>query len=156
MVKVFFLGMIIILITACADDAASSRKDGYSETAKNPEDSLFQEVMDGHDAAMAKMGKLSGYLKEVDKKMDSLKKVKSASKAALEKTYSSLGAALRDAEDHMNTWMREFSIDSAQDDTRRRLEYLQSEKLKVTKVKEELLAAVSKGDSVLGKVKSER
>jgi hypothetical protein len=151
MIRVFFSGAIILMLIACADGASSDRKDGYSQTARSPEDSLFQEVMDGHDAAMAKQSKLFGYRKEVGKKMDSLKNVTSASKASLENIYTSLGTELKNAEDHMNTWMQEFIIDSFENDSKRRLEYLQSEKMKVLKVKEEILAAVGKADSVLGK-----
>jgi hypothetical protein len=151
MIRVFFFGVIILMFAACADDAPSDRKDGYSQTSRSPEDSLFQEVMDGHDVAMAKQSKLLGYRKEVDKKLDSLKNARSPSKASQEKIYISLGTELKNAEDHMNTWMQEFIIDSAENDTKRRLEYLQSEKLKVLKVKEEILEAVGRADSVLGK-----
>ena len=56
---------------------STDRKDGYSQTATTPEDSLFQEVMNAHDTAMAKMGKMVGYRKQFDANVDSLKKAKS-------------------------------------------------------------------------------
>ena len=51
----------------------------------------------------------------------------------------------------MNQWMEEFSIDSAQDNPEKRIEYLSSEKVKVTKVKDEILSVVAKADSALKK-----
>jgi vacuolar-type H+-ATPase subunit I/STV1 len=150
MIRAFIYCTMIILLSACSG-GSNERKDGYSETAKNPEDSLFQDVMDGHDQAMAKIGKIEGYRKMVDQKLDSLKKVKSSAKSEVKKAYEKLRADLKEAEDHMNTWMHEFSIDSAQDNIERRLKYLDSEKSKVHKIREEIFSALTKADSLLKK-----
>jgi hypothetical protein len=138
-------------LVSCADNSSEDRKDGFSNTAKNPEDSLFQDVMDLHDEAMAKMGKLAGYRKQFDSKIDSLQNVKSSAKESLTKKYNEISQDLKQAENKMNTWMAEFSIDSAQDDVKRRIEYLTSEKSKVSKVKDEIFSALSKADSALTK-----
>lgn len=151
MIKVFISATIVILLASCGEDS-QERKDGYSDNAKNPEDSLFQEVMDGHDEAMAKMGKIAGYRKQIDRKMDSLKKIKSSAKVRIEKRLQELGAELKDAEEQMNTWMEEFSIDSAQDNIERRLAYLKSEKSKVEKVKAKIFSTIDKADSTLNGV----
>lgn len=140
----------IMFLASCAE-STEDRKDGFSQTSKNPEDSLFQDVMDQHDEAMSKMGKLAGYRKQFEAKIDSLKKVKSAAKVTLENKYNEISAELKQAQDRMNIWMDEFSIDSAQDNIERRLDYLQSEKSKVTRVKEEILSALAKADSALKK-----
>lgn len=139
-----------MFLASCAE-STEDRKDGFSQTSKNPEDSLFQDVMDQHDEAMSKMGKLAGYRKQFEAKIDSLKKVKSAAKVTLENKYNEISAELKQAQDRMNIWMDEFSIDSAQDNIERRLDYLQSEKSKVTRVKEEILSALAKADSALKK-----
>jgi hypothetical protein len=150
--KKSFFGLIIVFVfIACGGNSSEERKNGFTETAKNPEDSLFQEVMDGHDAAMAKMNKLTGYRKQVDQRLDSLKKVKSPAKKTLVSNYIRLNEKLKTAEDDMNKWMDAFIIDSAQDDTKRRIEYLQSEKIKVDMVKQQVLNAVASADSVLNK-----
>ncbi len=143
--------LAFVFLVSCGNNSSEERKDGYSETAKNPEDSLFQDVMNQHDEAMAKMGKLAGYRKQFDAKIDSLKKVKSSTKEAVGKQYEEISGELKKAEDRMNTWMQEFSIDSAQDNVERRLQYLGSEKTKVTTIKEEILSALAKADSVLKK-----
>lgn len=148
--KQIFYASVLVLLFACGNNS-NDRKDGFSETAKNAEDSLFQDVMDEHDEAMSRMGKIAGYRKQVAGKLDSLNKAGASSKASIVEKYEELGTELKQAEDRMNTWMHEFSIDSAQDDTQRRLQYLESEKSKVSKVKEEILAAVAKADSLLRK-----
>lgn len=145
--KTFFYLFLLIILASCTENSPDERKDGFSDTRKNPEDSLFQDVMDQHDEAMAKMGRIVGYRKQFDAKIDSLKKVRSSAKESIEKKYQEISAELKKAEDGMNKWMQEFSIDSAQDNIERRLQYLESEKAKVTRVKEEILSALSKADS---------
>lgn len=147
--NVVLLSGIILMMAACADESSGDRKDGYSEKAKTTEDSLFQEVMDGHDKAMAKMGKIAGYRKQVTQQLDSLKKVKSGSKKELNRSLEELQASLKSAEDGMNVWMQEFQIDSAQDDAQRRLKYLSDEKVKVEKVRDDIFSALERADSLL-------
>lgn len=151
MTKYIIFSAILFLFAACGEDTSGDRKDGYSDNSKNPEDSLFQAVMDGHDDAMAKMGKLSGYRKQIEQKLDSLNKVKSSAKTGLIKTYEEISGKLKDAEDGMNRWMQEFVIDSAQEDAERRINYLESEKSKVNKVKDEIFEVLLRADSLLRK-----
>lgn len=141
----------LAFLVSCADSSSGDRKNGYSDTPKNPEDSLFQDVMALHDQAMAKMGKLAGYRKQFDSRIDSLKKVKSPAGESLTKQYGEISSNLKVAEDKMNTWMEEFSIDSAQDDVQRRIAYLESEKAKVAVVRDEIYSVLSRADSVLRK-----
>lgn len=150
MFKAILSATLVIIFSACGGNG-DDRKDGFSEVEKNPEDSLFQEVMDGHDEAMAKMNKIRGYRKEFAGKLDSLKKIRSEAKEKLSKAYEEASLELKEAEEEMNTWMQEFSIDSAADDMERRLKYLKSEKIKVNKVKEDIFSALEKADSLLKK-----
>lgn len=146
--KVFIIGVWAFLLAACGGSGDSASDE---TVAKNPEDSLFQQVMEGHDEAMAKIGKLRKYRKTFDEKLDSLKKVKSSAKAGLTEAYSDVSEKLKTAEEKMNTWMDEFSIDSAQDDMERRLKYLTDEKFKVDDVRDEIMSALSRADSLLKK-----
>ncbi len=136
---------------ACADNSSEERKDGYSQRPQNPEDSLFEEVMHGHDTAMAKMGRLGRYRKDVESKLDSLEKTGSKATATLKSKLQELGVDLKKAEDGMNQWMEDFDIDSAQDNIERRIEYLKNEKIKVDDVKEKILQTLEKADSLLKK-----
>lgn len=151
MLQKFFYLAVILLACACNDNSSEERTDGYSKRPQNPEDSLFEEVMHGHDTAMAKMGKLSGYQKQVKEKLDSLEKTGAKATASLKSALRELGSDLEKAEDGMNKWMEDFDIDSAQDNVERRLEYLKSEKIKVDDVKEKIFETLKKADSLLKK-----
>ena len=61
----------------------------------------------------------------------------------------SLQKELSYAEFAMNKWMEEFNMDSALNNAKERIDYLHSEKLKVTKVKESILSSLQKADSLI-------
>lgn len=149
--RLILLSAFIVVLASCGDNANDSteRKDGFSQTATTPEDSLFEEVMHAHDSAMPKMGPLKGMSAKFDAKVDSLKNAKS--NPALQKEYAVLSTELKQASDHMNEWMENFVHDSAQNDPQKRIEYLSSEKEKVTKVKDEIFSVLAKADSALKK-----
>lgn len=138
---------VIVLIYACGE--SSDRTDGFSKTASSPADSLFDAVMEDHDIAMPKMKQLEKYRLELAAKADSLKKLKTSATEALQKDYDALSTELKQAEDNMNKWMDEFVLDSAQDETPQRIPYLTAQKLKITKVKEDVLSALAKAESAL-------
>jgi hypothetical protein len=77
--------------------------------------------------------------------------MKSAAKKELSETYADISKQLKQAEDKMNAWMEEFSIDSASEDTDRRIKYLTGEKVKVDSVRDQILSVISKADSLRGK-----
>ena len=141
----------LVILASCAGNSSDERKNGYSDVPKNPEDSLFQDVMDLHDQAMAKIGKVKGSREQLEAKIDSLDKVKSSEKESLTKKYAEISRELKQADDKMDTWMHDFSIDTLQDDAKRRIAYLESEKSKVSAVKDEIMSALSKADSALKK-----
>lgn len=136
---------LLMLLAACGENS-SERTDGYSHTSKDPVDSLFQAVMDEHDTAMSKMGKLTKAQTQISERIDSLKKAKGKQDTA---SLAAVRTDLKTAQDNMNEWMEKFSIDSAQDNTELRKQYLTSEKEKVSRVKEEIVTALSKADSAL-------
>ena len=152
MKNIILLTAILLAIVSCSDNApAAGRTNGFTPELKTAEDSLFQSVMDDHDAAMAKMGKLAGLKKQVSQKADSLVKAGTKANDAMISSLQSLGGRLKSSEDKMNEWMDGFSLDSAKEDAGKRLVYLQSEKVKVSRVKTELLESVAAADSLLKK-----
>src|SRR5687768_15688882 len=125
------------LLPACNDaeeDTAANRTTGYSDKPASKEDSLFKEVMHDHDEGMARMGKLSAAIRQLKAKADSLVKAKRNPE-----TEKKIIEELEYAEMAMNTWMREFNMDSLKDQANRRIEYLEKEKQKVSKVRENIL-----------------
>lgn len=153
---IFFKWIIVVFVFAYAcnntDKADTNRKDGFTKVLKTKEDSLVNEVMEGHDIGMARMQKISKYLEQIKLKLDSLSKVP-ASK--LDENYQQslidLQEDLNYAEYGMNTWMDEFRLDTLKDNKEKRLEYLEAEKKKILQVKESILGSLERADSLFKK-----
>jgi hypothetical protein len=147
------LGMLTI---ACNNNSSSNeaanRKNGYAPVLKTKEDSLFHDVMKGHDVGMAKIGKLRKNIDETQRQLDSINQLPSNKvNASYKQALTNLHKELNDANNEMNTWMDEFKADSATGNTDLRIKYLQQEKEKVTIVKEHILTSLQKADSLLHK-----
>ena len=143
---------ILLLLTATACNNPGNKNQGGGETTKNLADSLMDDIDKGHIVGMGKMGKLSTMQNKVQQAIDSINKLPEKAKMAAAGYKSGLDvllAELRSAEDGMNKWMDEFNMDSAKNNLEQRIQYLQSEKMKVTKVKENMLNALQKADSLL-------
>jgi hypothetical protein len=139
---------------ACNDQPAhvesTDRKNGFTPVLKTKEDSLLHEVMQGHDAGMAKVGKLRKNIQETQRLLDSLNKVPANKvNAAYKKSLIDLQTALNNANNEMNGWMDGFKHDSAVDNKELRIKYLETEKEKVTVMKEHIFSALQQADSVL-------
>lgn len=145
--------MAAMAFVACNNETESPvRKDGFTKVLKTKEDSLYSDVMEGHDIGMAKMQKISKYHADVKDKLDSLSKLP-ASK--VDKNYQQALTALDEdlnyADVAMHTWMVEFKTDSPALNTNERVQYLESEKRKVEKVKLAILSSLQRADSLFGK-----
>lgn len=152
--RTFFIFYFAFYLLACQNTSPKTedRKDGYTAVLKTKEDSLFHEVMQGHDIGMARMGKVRGYLKQIQSELDSLARIPGNK---LDENYQEalidLQEDLNYADYSMYTWMDEFEADSAKTDKAKRLAYLESEKIKVEKVKENILSGLQRADSLLKK-----
>lgn len=140
-------------LNSCGDNAQNSdRKNGYSTDLKTQEDSLFHDVMAGHDAGMAKMGKLSGLIKTVKHQLDSIQQLPAAARNSATQYQLALNGVLADlqkAEAGMNEWMEKFSIDSAKGNPDARVKYLESEKSAVNNVRDQMINSINAADSIL-------
>lgn len=145
-----FAGITLIACNDAGRKESSDRKDGFSDKPVTKGDSLYQEVMDGHDIGMAKMGKLNKYSIEVQRLLDSLGKLK-APDAALRTRLQSLQKDLHEAQEGMNGWMEGFNTDSASAAETLRIPYLEREKAKVEQVKSNILTSLQRADSLLKK-----
>jgi hypothetical protein len=152
--KVIFVLITALIVIACndntGDEHATHRKDGFTKTLKTKEDSLYQEVMDGHDIGMAKLGKMTGYIKAVNKSIDSIKSSGNPDQKKLV-LLQSIAADLSQADYSMNRWMEEFKIDSAKDQEAARLAYLESERDKINTIKQRILSGIERADSLYSK-----
>ena len=147
---IFIIVTVIFVLSAGCNNAADNKE----AAVKTNTDSLMEEVVKGHDEAMGKTNRLSTAQKLVQQSLDSINKLpvklKQAS-AAFKIQLDSLSAKLKYAESGMDKWMEEFNMDSAKNDIELRTKYLESEKEKVFKVKEMMVAALKKTDSLLKK-----
>ena len=139
----------ILFLTACNNSGNNN-----ANKAKAKTDSLMEQVMQGHSAGMAKMEKISEAQKKVQQAIDSISKLPANVQNAT--TYyklqlDSLLDRLKYADYAMERWMEEFNMDSALDNVRERIKYLESEKIKIEKVKEAMISSLKKADSLLNK-----
>lgn len=146
-----FVAIASMMAVACNDAPSEpSRKDGFGDAPVSKEDSLHHEVMEGHDVGMAKIGRLRKYIGRIQQQEDSISKLPAAKQ---DKQYlqalATLKTDLAAADKGMNTWMEEYKDDSAKGNEPLRLQYLESEKAKVTLVKDQILGALNRADSLL-------
>lgn len=135
----------ILLFFACNNQSAEEERQSLS-------DSLFNEVMAGHDVAMPKMMKLERLQNETKAVIDSISKLPANKQRALADYKIQLDSTLK-ALDYgdfaMNQWMSEFKYDSLKNNEPERIKYLQSELEKVNKMKDAVLHGINKADSLL-------
>lgn len=147
----YFAAIIIIAITAC-NNAEKDHSGHSSNIPKTEADSLMHQVEEGHNFGMGKMGKLTRAEQTARRIIDSISKLPAKAQqqiAPLKTQLESLQKELSYAESAMNKWMNEFSLDSAVNDAKKRIDYLTSEKIKVEKVKENIVTGLQKADSLL-------
>ena len=155
MKKIIIPAILFITFMACnnSENSNSSHQHGGDEP-KTAKDSLMRDVMDGHDFAMAKMGRLSSTQKLVQQSLDSINKLPAKFREATTGYKTQLDTLLKDlqyAENGMNRWMAEFNMDSSIRDPALQLKYLESEKQKISAVKENILTSLKRADSLLKK-----
>jgi hypothetical protein len=148
MKNIFPLAVVlsVILVISCENDK------GSEAASRTRTDSLLNDVMDGHNFGMAKMGKVTRAEQTTRRLLDSLAKLPAKARQATEPLkikLDSLQKELSYAEFAMNKWMDEFNADSAVDNPKDRINYLEDEKIKIAKVKEAILGSLQKADSLL-------
>lgn len=153
--KYVFIFFTSASIYACGDSPGnrdiSERKDGYTTILVTREDSLFHDVMEGHDIGMAKMGKLTRSINAVKARLDSLSATGAKASSAYKDSLELLLENLQQADAGMYLWMEEFKADSAKENQSLRIPYLEAEKIKVEKVRDRILESLRRGDSILAK-----
>lgn len=144
----------LMTIVACNNSDEHANHDAAKSTEPAAQaDSLFKEVMHGHDEAMAaQMTKMERAKKTVQQLIDSVSKLPAKAKEEAAPYKEKLNVVLQDLNDagnKMNIWMVEFNIDSAKENIEQRIKYLTDEKLKVNDVKEAIFKSIDKADSLI-------
>lgn len=145
------IGLMAGACNDASDNEHAAQGNGYTAPVlKTREDTLFHEVMKGHDAGMAKVGKLRKNIDETTRRLDSLAKLPAKKvDAAYKKALTSLQTDLKNADEEMDSWMQKFKLDSMADNKELRIKYLEGERVKVTVVKEHILSVLQRADSLL-------
>jgi len=151
MMKTFFSSILaLVLLTACHDLHQAHEKahahNAAAEPAQTEEDSLYRDVIALHDAVMPKMGKLIGYKKALQAKIDSLDNTVKDKKGMMavtgKKKYLKLLAQVEAAEKSMNDWMDQFNPDPKLPAKEDLVKYFEDQKTKAASMKQEVLAAL--------------
>ncbi len=147
-VQAFF----ILLFVSCNNSNTSTGKE--DKTAESASDSVMHEVLKQHDIGMAKMNKISEAKTRIQHSLDSISKLSyDLQKKSVQYRLGldSVFNWLTFADSHMETWMNEFNMDSLKDNKEEQIKYLESEKMKISHVNEEMIRSLQKADSLLQK-----
>jgi len=148
----YFSVLLVVSIVACNDAENDHSGHGKNNGPRTQVDSLIESVDEDHIIGMSKMGRLTRAEQTTRRLLDSIAKLPARARQAAEPftvKLETLQKELSDAESAMDKWMVEYREDSLQNNVEERIEYLSSEKLKVTKVKEAILSGLQKADSLI-------
>jgi hypothetical protein len=144
--KYLFVGLI--LLAGCGKSGQQAHHDQEEESPiNNPNQALYDQVMDIHDDVMPKSDEIYELKKEIKDKITSANNLAPDKKKQLEQIISELDSA-----DHsMMDWMHKFKPlpDSANQEKAR--EYLENEMERIKNVRELINGSLQKAKEALGK-----
>ena len=144
--------VFVLLVISCNNSNIAT--DNATKTTESASDSLMHDILKQHDVGMAKMSKITEAKNKIQQALDSLVKLptdlqKKSVQYRME--LDSVFNRLTFADRHMETWMNEFNMDSLKENKEGQVKYFESEKVKISKVTEEMTISLQKADSVLRK-----
>jgi hypothetical protein len=145
--KLIVSSVLVILFISCNNSSAPAD----NKTGGSTSDSLMHEVLRQHDLGMAKMNKISQAKNRIQQALDSISKLSFDLQKKSEQYRMGLDSVFNRlifAERNMDTWMNEFNMDSLKDNKEAQVKYLESEKLKISHVNEEMISSLQKADSL--------
>jgi hypothetical protein len=132
----------LVLLVSCGKGAKQETQEHEEMTKDDPNQALYDQVMDVHNEVMPKTSEIYQLKKELKEKIDS----EPEKKAELEPIVAELDSADRS----MMDWMHKFNEpDSVSQEVAR--EYLENEMEKINRVKELINASIEKAKEKLGK-----
>ena len=112
-------------------------------------DSLYQEVLHGHDEGMVGWMKIEDKKKAIQHLQDSVNTLAGKASTDFKERLSGAMNDLQTAYNDMDSWMRDMNLDSATDNLEQRIKYLTEEKLKAATIKAAINNSIQKADSLL-------
>jgi hypothetical protein len=138
MTRLLITSLSILLLLACNNSSPDREKGNLSNVPKTKSDSLYQDVMKGHERGMGRFGELHRYETLLSKIVDSLARLtgKSPESIAFRSEIDSALSHLKNAENAMNQWMEEFDPNKEGKTENEKIDFYSAEKDKVNKVEE--------------------
>lgn len=141
------LAGLVLLAVACKNSPKEAETTGgesqnAAAVVSSPTDSLFEEIVGYHDEAMPKMGKLRGFQKTAQQRIDSLAKLKDNASVSLRAEYTKLLKQLKDADKEMMDWMDNFQPEPTFSVADSLKIYYESEKVKAKNMRDHFFEAL--------------
>lgn len=148
MTKVLTLIVLLAVLTSCNNSATpvEHTKENNASIPRTLSDTLYREVMKGHDVGMAKIGELMRYQQLLRQKADSIGQTKTGD--ARKSVLDSVLEDLTQAEALMNQWMQEFEPDHAGSTEEEKISFYLSEKEKIDTVNARILRSIEKAKGI--------
>lgn len=137
-----------IAMASCGNEAEQAKANADAQVASLG-DSLYKQVMDLHDEAMPKMGKLKGLQTAAQVQIDSLTKLKKADLQPMIDKLTALKAQLAAAEKGMDDWMTQLDIDKVNAAIDEKARYFTDQKVKAQKMRDDIFAALDSAAAVI-------
>ena len=115
---------------------------GCQQQKENPTTVLFEETMDLHDVAMARMTEIYTLKKALTEKKDSLSNAAPVDSSS-QQEYMLLIKQLEDADEAMMTWMAQFETKYKNETTEKSLNYYKDQKEKILEVSKSMDNAIA-------------
>jgi HEPN domain-containing protein len=136
--KLFFL-LLLLSLGSCGP---KSGKQESTESEGN--EALYNEVMKAHDEVMPKMDDIYKLKEELNDRIANSPDIPEEKKKEIENILAKLDAA----DEGMRVWMRQFNPIPDSEGEEKAREYLENERERITKVKEDMLNAIEMAKAV--------
>ncbi len=146
--QLLLLSILIVTALACGkSDKHNNHHEHGSASGDNPNQALYDQVMDVHDELMPKMEDLYKLKKEIQDQIVQTPDMAPDKKKQLEQTI----AALDSADQSMMDWMHKFRPLPDSVDQEKAREYLETEMEKVKKLKELFSESIENAKEIVKK-----
>ncbi len=145
----FLLPLFVLVAVACNNEGK-----GTAAVLEKSADSLFEQVVHGHDVGMAKDLALEKAITKTQHMLDSINALPSvvrANASVYKQELDTLLKNLQHADFAMDKWMKEMNWDPSTIEVNERIKYLSNEKIKIDKISEAILGSLARADSLLKK-----
>lgn len=136
--SLFIVGLLVL--AACSKGGEHKHSNSDSSTDDNPNQALYDQVMEVHDEVMPKMDDIMKLKRELQDKIANSPDMVVERKEQLEKVIANLDSA----SNAMMSWMHEFNPLPDSVDQEKAREYLESEMERIRKVKTLTLESIEK------------